>query len=269
MFPSSSLSYGSAKKRMSQRCIVTFVLTKIFIPNVGEQKIRLETILGRYSYRKKPMNLNRLTLVAVATLTLSSVALIPANAQTTAISNIIYDALNQTSSVSNFSLGFEFTVNSDITVTQLGAFDDNGDGLTQRHQIGLYRVSDQALLSSATVTNSSTLDGIFRYEAIDPVNLVAKQNYIVTGVYTDGGDKFLFNSDSFSSASAITFVGSRFASSSTLVYPNTNGVGENGYFSANFKFNAGNSAAASPEPASLAFVLPFVGVVIARRKRSH
>src|SRR5689334_14804543 len=50
--------------------------------------------------------------------------------------------------------GTEFTPISSIVVTALGYYDDtliSNNGLDNSHPVGLYRVSDQQLLASATV----------------------------------------------------------------------------------------------------------------------
>ena len=61
-----------------------------------------------------------------------------ANAMTTAIT------ATNTAGNQEFggSLGFDFIVNSTISVTQLGAFDDNGDGFNLDITVGIYSRDD-------------------------------------------------------------------------------------------------------------------------------
>src|ERR1035438_4548702 len=56
--------------------------------------------------------------------------------------------------------GWIFSVNTPITVTSLGVYDQNSDGLSISHDVGIYRQSDQVLLGSATVPSGTvgTLD---------------------------------------------------------------------------------------------------------------
>jgi len=61
----------------------------------------------------------------------------------------------QTFSTGDYVAGSEFTITSPMTVRSLGWIDAEGDGLTNSHMIGLWDVSTQALLASATVTPAS------------------------------------------------------------------------------------------------------------------
>ena len=74
----------------------------------------------------------------------------------------------------NNAFGWRFTPTRDIDVSELGFFDatslpgGTGAGLSQSHDVGIYRVSDSNLLASVTVpagTNAS-LEGNFRYEPL-------------------------------------------------------------------------------------------------------
>jgi hypothetical protein len=180
-----------------------------------------------------------------------------AQAQTTAVTNITgaSTALN-----ADFSLGWEFTPTSNLLVNQLGVFDENSNGLSSSHQVGIFRVSDQALVASTVVSTGNTLDSGFRYANITPTVLTSGQNYIVAALYTTAGvDRFMFDSTSFTTSSALTFVTPRFSNTSSFVFPTTSFPGPKGYFSANFKF------AVAPEPGTLAFLM--VGGVLAAIKR--
>src|SRR3974390_3353215 len=66
----------------------------------------------------------------------------------------------------SYALGFEFTVNTPISVTQLGAYDSNlATGGTQEtfvaSDVGLYDLTTSTLLASAVVTDASTSLGDF------------------------------------------------------------------------------------------------------------
>ena len=53
----------------------------------------------------------------------------------------------------NSTRGFSFTLNTDISVTQLGFFDLNGDGLDDPHQVGIWTHSG-TLLGQVTVAKA-------------------------------------------------------------------------------------------------------------------
>jgi len=172
-------------------------------------------------------------------------------------------------STGDWSLGFLFSVNSAINVTQLGFFDDNGDGLASSHDVGIYTTSG-SLLVSATVSTSDPLDGLFRYVGISPLSLTAGQQYIIaasTGpdTPTNPGDPFVYNPLAFSTAPEITFIEARFIASPALAFPVDSQASE-GYFGPNFKFEA---AAAVPEPSAFfsAATAGLVGLGVARRRR--
>jgi hypothetical protein len=70
----------------------------------------------------------------------------------------VYTSKNFTNN--DWSLGFEFTVNSPVFVTQLGFYDDWQNGLTETHDVGIYDAA-QNLLVSTTVSPSDPLTAFF------------------------------------------------------------------------------------------------------------
>ena len=77
------------------------------------------------------------------------------------------------------TLGWEFTLTQDITVTHLGIYDYDDNNGFDRHDIGLWQVSDQALLTSGTVRWDSELVDGFRYDDVEDVLLTAGPTYVV------------------------------------------------------------------------------------------
>lgn len=77
--------------------------------------------------------------------------------------------------------GWEFSVNSQVIVTHLGLFDDNGDGLGTEHPIGVFRIGDSQLLSSGVLSagSSDTLVDSFRYVDTPDVVLEPGELYVV------------------------------------------------------------------------------------------
>ncbi|MEX2081457.1 MAG: DNA integrity scanning protein DisA nucleotide-binding domain protein, partial [Dehalococcoidia bacterium] len=82
-----------------------------------------------------------------------------AAAPMTASADLLIDvgpaSTNSLFSTGNYVAGSEFTIDSPRTIRSLGWLDAEGDGLTATHQIGLWSVATQSLLTSATVTPSS------------------------------------------------------------------------------------------------------------------
>lgn len=84
-----------------------------------------------------------------------------------------------------WNLGYEFQVNSAVTVTGLGGYNSpTGWGGTQ--EVGLWD-ADGNLIASAMVTNSDTAIGDWYFASIAPVALVVGEDYIVGA---QGGSNF-------------------------------------------------------------------------------
>jgi hypothetical protein len=82
------------------------------------------------------------------------------------------------------TLGDVFTPSSDITVSSLGVFDYQDNGLGKTHAVGIFDKSG-ALLASTSVSagTASPLDDHFRYAAIAPLKLTAGQTYTIAALY--------------------------------------------------------------------------------------
>ncbi len=194
----------------------------------------------------------------------------------TSQSQAAFEAVTLTPNPSNtfnngfgYSVGFRFQATAASQVVSLGYFDSLGDGLVETHAVGLYSDSG-TLLASTTVTNSSSLTNLFRYQAVTPVSLVAGQFYRVAG--TSGFvDAYTFTPTTFSTDSRISFESDRYAFGNTLAFP-TGTDHVTGYFGANFQLNNPNAPSAVPAPAGLLLGLtglPLVGIAgWVRRRRA-
>lgn len=166
--------------------------------------------------------------------------------------------------------GFRFQPTAAIQVTSLGYYDRNQDGLTLNHQVGIYDFLTQTLLASTTVGAGSTLDGLFRYNAITPLTLNAGQSYMVVGFHPGSTTQDLAasNPTGFTTAAPLTYQGYFLNYNSSLSFPTTNGSGT--FFGPNFQFQPADAAV--PEPSTFALfgiVLAFgVGCYFYRRQRS-
>ncbi|WP_353269026.1 DUF4082 domain-containing protein [Gemmatimonas sp.] len=162
-----------------------------------------------------------------------------------------------------WSLGWRFNVLAPVTVTQLGMFDDNGNGfLSGSSNVGIYN-SLGSLLVSTTVTSSDALNGFFRMAAISPFALGVGNDYYIAG--TTGNDNYTWNPNGFSTIAEIQFVDGAFRQSSTLVFPDQGfgGGGLTGWFGPTF------AVSTVPEPSTYALMIPallFVGTAVRRRR---
>jgi hypothetical protein len=89
----------------------------------------------------------------------------------------------------NESVGWQFDVVNTITVYELGWYDQNQDGLSVLHTVGIWD-SGGTLLTSVTVPGGTiaSLDGIYRMMPVTPVTLAP-------GAYTIGGSNFVTSTD--------------------------------------------------------------------------
>jgi hypothetical protein len=177
-----------------------------------------------------------------------------------------------TTGISNppFTLGYQFTANSALSVSALGLYDEGLDGLADSYPIGLFD-SGGSLVASASLPSgtSATLINQFRYVNITPVSLTAGQDYRIGALFTTGNDSMVFPGfpvTGFATDPRITFVGPRYIDGGALTDP-TGQFDEFviGYFGPNLLI----SASAVPEPGNLALLagLGLTGAGLLRRRR--
>jgi hypothetical protein len=192
----------------------------------------------------------------------------------------------------NEVVGWEFTANATLTVTQLGWYDHGSDGLITAHSLGLFDASTMQLLVSTTIGpgTSSPLEGPpvqsafdpfptqggFRYVDVSQTTLSAGGRYVIAGTdplgvtdlitlfFPAGGPNVLVTDPN------LTFVqGRNQMNSGTLVFPTD--VPTFASFGPTFQFQAG-SAVAVPEPGSFALLglgaAGLLGSVQRRRRRA-
>lgn len=198
---------------------------------------------------------------------LMALALLPAAVQAQSPAVTIDNATGQTLGNPPFTLGFSFTVNSDINVIALGFFDDSQDGLVESHDVGIWD-SGGNLLASSTVASGTAnpLTNQFRYVSIAPLLLSAGQSYAIGALFASGNDPLIFPgaASNFATDPSITFNQNRFVTGGSLSNP-TNSVGNDAaYFGPNMLLGS-----PVPEPGSMALLtgLGVSGLLAVRRMR--
>lgn len=156
---------------------------------------------------------------------------------------------DRTSASPDFVYGWEFDVFAETSVTDLGFFDDGGDGLLESHDIGIWD-SSGTLLTSATIaagSGATLIDG-FRYIDIADILLGVGNGYVIAATdLTD--DEMAVDVDSISTVASIAWVESRFGVTGGSLGLPTSSIGRDAYFGPNFL--TGGTTAAVPAPASL------------------
>jgi uncharacterized protein (TIGR03437 family) len=193
---------------------------------------------------------------------LSTIGLVFAVGASTARADTVAITVTGLASGFNYSqgtylLGFEFQANSPIAITQLGFYDSNANGAAEAFEdspVGLYDITTNTLLASATVTASDPLTGFFRYAALsNPIALNTTDTYAIVGI---SGDNY-YTADVPLSATtvqvnaAIDYVNPAYCSCNTSGFGESSALVEPGYFPAgsglygdfgpNFQFAAANT----------------------------
>ena len=123
-------------------------------------------------------------------------------------------------------MGFQFRVETDLTVTALGAFDYLGDGLVTSHTVGIWTLAGGSPIATVTVPSGSvgSLVGQFRYMDIAGIALSANTEYIIGAADFYGTVNDIYAGSvpvsAFTSSAAVTFLGHRGAGEEArLVFP--------------------------------------------------
>jgi hypothetical protein len=150
------------------------------------------------------------------------------------------------------------------TISSLGFYDHNQDGIATSYQLGLWDAS-QNLLATTTVTPSSPLTGDFRYAAISPVTIgtLSTPAAFTIGVLLPSNPADVW----FDNALLILNVGFTGAGtgqesppSGSLIYPST-------FNPSPFYVVNANGPAPVPEPASVFMVLLGISTVVGSSHR--
>jgi len=153
------------------------------------------------------------------------------------------------------SIGWSFSVNSDVNIGALGYF-NGGTALTSDHIVDIFTqtgsqigTSDATLIASATISNSnSTLTGGFNWVALsNTVSLQTGQEYYIEA--TTGNDPYAY-ATAASSAKWLNFNTNNYYSGTTDVPVFPDSAAGPGYDLAFF----GGNLAVVPEPGSIALL---------------
>ncbi|PTT77943.1 hypothetical protein DBR42_24435 [Pelomonas sp. HMWF004] len=168
------------------------------------------------------------------------------------------------------NIGWSFSVSTGtIRIDGLGLFDVGADGLSNRHQVGLWR-ADGALLAQATVSSSSTAVasaagplGQWLFEGIDTLTLTAG-NYVIGAFYADEDADFVVASTTGTlTAAGLAYTGSLASDGSAWAKPGPYGLVQPSIFGPNLRL------ATVPEPMTMTLVALALGAAFTRRRRSH
>jgi hypothetical protein len=161
----------------------------------------------------------------------------------------------------NWSLGWQFTVNSPITVDGLAFYDNTDD---ESHLVGIYNDATQALLVSTTVLTTDPDMGTapWRVDSITPY-VLGVGTYDIMAV--TGDDNYTYGPTTLTTIPQITFVQDEYCTpaSAALAFPNATD-GSQAYFGPSFTVETG-----TPEPASVLMIGGGLLLAAGLRLRRH
>lgn len=169
------------------------------------------------------------------------------------------------------TLGLDFNVNSQVTVTRLGTFDSGKDGITSDIFVGIFNLANGQLVAPAINLNGTANAGGTAYvtQAITPIVLAAGNYQLASWGYNLGADvnynnganggPIIFNS----LFGRLTAVGTRYSD-----FGSPGVLGTNTDFGTT-RYGAGTFAAYVPEPATWGLMITgfaMTGAAMRRRK---
>ncbi|MCP4803785.1 MAG: sialate O-acetylesterase [Proteobacteria bacterium] len=121
----------------------------------------------------------------------------------------------------DYTVGWRFTNDQPLTVTDLGLFDLGWDGLNHASEVVLWSTADASRTMSATVPATSAaptvIIGGFRYAAIEPTVLPAGDWIITAQSFAATPDIYIYGAET--AANGVEWVEGRHGSGSAQLYP--------------------------------------------------
>ncbi len=167
-------------------------------------------------------------------------------------------------------VGFRFTLNNDVIVTDLGVWNADTqiglEGLTSDHMVGIWDAGGNLVVSGSAGPGGSAV-GDWTYESVAPTQLNTGTTYTIGALYDAGGvpdgDSYISSATGITSDADVNWLNSVFPSVENLgfAFPTEDSASSSGgRFGPNFLFRP------VPAPASAA-LLGLGGIAAARRRR--
>jgi len=165
---------------------------------------------------------------------------------------------------SNQTLGWSFDVLDPVTVTDLAWFDQDADGLSMAHSVGIWNPSGQLVVSTLIPAGTAAaLDGIWRVVPVQYITLP------VGNGYTAGGLNYATSTDRVAGGYLNHVLDQRIAYGESRYSPFGGQLQRPTLPSAGFQglYGPGFNVIPVPEPATLALTLPLAAFFLRCRNR--
>lgn len=173
---------------------------------------------------------------------------------------------------SGCTLGYYFDVADSVTIDGLGVYDAGSDGLTHAHRVGLWDLSDDALLASVIVPRGASEaetsisgQGRFLFQTIADL-ILGTGRYVVGAQYRRGTqDIVAWDVDGIvSSAPGVSYGGMAWINSRQFARPTNTAPQDDRYFGPGLRLA---EIAPVPLPAALPLMLAGLGALAFARSR--
>jgi hypothetical protein len=173
------------------------------------------------------------------------------------------------------TIGWEFSLDTSVTVTALGVYQNLAGGLQGGHVVGIFRDSDQALMGYESIPagTSGYLENGFQFMDLNTPFDLAAGSYTVAettpSAFDPDNDTFFSLVTGLTTDPDVTFITSARTYSPGFNYPTALGGFNDGYFGPNFIFTV--DAPSAPEPATWGCLGAGLCVLLAAgyRRRKH
>jgi len=151
-------------------------------------------------------------------------------------------------STQDVTVGWALTLTGSVLVTDLGLWDgptgffgSTGDGFRDSHLVTIWTSTGIPVAQGTVPSGSGPESDNFRYVSIAPV-ILAAGNYTIGAFFPNaggtGGDSFIYDASTITTASGVTYNGSRSAFGNGFPSGNSYFALANGDFGPNFQFTA-------------------------------
>jgi hypothetical protein len=174
------------------------------------------------------------------------------------------------------TIGWEFSLDTSVTVTALGVYQNAADGLHSGHVVGIFRDSDQALMGYESIPagTSGYLEDRYQFLNLGTPFDLAPGSYTVaetiTSILDPNNDTFFSLVTGLTTDPHVTFLTSARTYTAGFNYPTALGGFNDGYFGPNFIFTVDPAPppADTPEPATTGLLgAGLAGLGVAARRR--